>query len=61
MVAYFEVDERGNTRLLSFNATRDAGYNRKLREMLESVRYRPATRANGTTVKDTVPFYADAP
>lgn len=61
LVAQFEVDERGNARLLAFNPTRDSGYNRKIREMLGEIRFRPATRADGTAVKDTAYITAEAP
>jgi periplasmic protein TonB len=61
LVAQFEVDERGNARLIAFNPTRDSGYNRKIREMLGEVRFRPATRADGTAVKDTAYITAEAP
>lgn len=60
LVAQFEVDERGNARLLSFNPTSDRAYNRKVREMLEAVRFKPATRADGTAVKDTAYLRAEA-
>ncbi|MEX2181840.1 MAG: hypothetical protein WD771_07340 [Gemmatimonadaceae bacterium] len=61
MVASFEVDERGQARLLGFNPSRDAGYNRKIREMLAEVRFRPATRPDGTPVRDTAFITAEAP
>ena len=61
MIATFEVDERGNARLLGFNPSRDSGYNRKIREMLAEVRFRPATRADGTPVRDTTWITAEAP
>ena len=61
LVASFEVDERGNARLISFNPSRDSGYNRKIREMLSEVRFRPATRADGTPVRDTAFITAEAP
>jgi protein TonB len=61
LVAQFEVDERGNARLLGFNPSRDSGYNRKLREMLGEIRFRPATRADGTPVRDTTLWIAEAP
>ena len=51
MVAQFEVDERGNAQLIGFNPSRDRGYNAKIREVLSEVRFRPATRADGTPVK----------
>lgn len=61
MVAQFEVDERGNARLIGFNPSRDRGYNAKIREMLAEVRFRPATRADGTAVRDTATITAEAP
>ena len=61
LVAQFEVDERGNAKLISFNPSRDASYNRKIREMLAEVRFRPAVRGDGTPVKDTAFITAEAP
>ncbi|MEA3247961.1 MAG: hypothetical protein U9Q74_17575, partial [Gemmatimonadota bacterium] len=61
LVAVFEVDERGNAKLLHFNETRDSDYNRKIRAMLDEVRFRPAVRADGTPVKDTTSITASAP
>ena len=51
LVARFEVDEKGRARLLGFNPTPDRDYNRKLREALERLRWRPAVRADGTPVR----------
>lgn len=50
MVAEFEVDSLGKARLLSFNPSRDAAYNRRIREMLLEIRFRPAVRADGRPV-----------
>ncbi|MBM3906956.1 MAG: hypothetical protein FJ363_02645 [Gemmatimonadetes bacterium] len=61
LVAFFDVDERGNTTLLSFNPSKDASYNRKIREMLLEFRFRPAVRADGTPVRDTTWISAEAP
>jgi len=61
LVAFFEVDEKGNARLLSFNESKDNGYNKKIREMLGEVRFRPAVRADGTPVRDTTWISAEAP
>lgn len=61
MVAVFDVDERGNAKLIAFNPTRDGGYNKKIREMLAEVRFRPAVRPDGTPVRDTVSITAEAP
>jgi hypothetical protein len=61
LVAYFDVDEKGNAKLISFNPSRDGGYNKKIREMLAEVRFRPAVRWDGTTVRDTAWITAEAP
>jgi hypothetical protein len=54
LIAYFDVDEKGNAKLLGFNQSRDGDYNRKLRDVLMSLRFRPGVRADGTPVRDTV-------
>lgn len=54
MIAWFDVDERGRATLISFNPSRDGNYNKKLRDMLAETRFRPAVRADGTPVRDTV-------
>ncbi|HYN19412.1 MAG TPA: hypothetical protein VE078_00510 [Thermoanaerobaculia bacterium] len=54
LVAWFDVDEKGTATLLGFNPSRDGGYNRKLRDVLLSLRFRPGVRADGTPVRDTV-------
>lgn len=61
LIAYFDVDEKGNTTLLSFNPSKDANYNKKIREMLLEFRFRPAVRADGTPVRDTTWIAAEAP
>lgn len=61
LVAYFDVDEKGNAKLISFNPSKDGGYNRKIREMLAEVRFRPAVRWDGTPVRDTAWITAEAP
>lgn len=61
LVAFFDVDERGNATLISFNPSKDNGYNKKIREMLGEVRFRPAVRADGTPVRDTTWISAEAP
>jgi protein TonB len=60
MIAYFEVDTTGTARLLSFNPSKDAGYNKRIREMLMEIRFRPAVRVNGMVVKDTAVVTAEA-
>jgi len=61
LVAYFEVDTTGNARLLAFNPSNDGGYNKRIREMLSEIRFRPATRPNGRPVLDTAIVTAEAP
>ncbi len=61
LIAFFDVDERGNTTLISFNPSKDSGYNKKIREMLLEFRFRPAVRADGTPVRDTTWISAEAP
>lgn len=61
LVALFDVDERGNTRLIGFNETSDRGFNRRLREVLADVRFRPATLPDGTPVRDTGRFVIEYP
>jgi len=51
LIAQFEVDSTGEARLLAFNPSRDAGYNRRVREMLMEIRFRPAVTAAGRPVK----------
>ena len=61
MIAWFDVDERGNARLIAFNPSRDGANNKKIRDMLAEVRFRPAVRPDGTPVRDTVSITAEAP
>lgn len=60
MVAYFDVDTLGNATLISFNPSNDRGYNKRVREMLLEMRFRPAVRRNGSPVRDTVMIRAEA-
>jgi hypothetical protein len=61
MTAYFEVDTLGNAKLLAFNPSNDGGYNRRVRDMLSEIRFRPAVRGNGRPVLDTAIVTAEAP
>ena len=60
LTAVFEVDEKGNAKLLHFNESRDGDYNKKIRLMLQEIRFRPATRSDGTPVRDTTSIVAEA-
>jgi hypothetical protein len=62
MSAFFEVDTLGNAKLIGFNLSKDDGYNRRVREMLMEIRFRPAVRAvDGRPVRDTAKITAIAP
>lgn len=61
IVAEFDVDETGRVRGLQFTSTRDRGYDRRLREVLEGYRFRPGTRPDGTPVRMKFQFSIDLP
>lgn len=54
MTAWFAVDANGGATLIAFNPSPDGGYNRRLREALLGLRFRPAVLPDGTAVPDTV-------
>lgn len=54
LTARFDVDSTGRATLLAFTPTPDGDYNRRLRETLLSLRFRPAVRPDGVPVRDTV-------
>lgn len=60
MVAQFEVDTTGEARLIGFNPSRDSGYNRRIREMLLEIRFRPAVTMDGRPVKAIAVVTAEA-
>ena len=51
LIAEFEVDEGGRVLEMKFTETRDGDYNRKLREILRAIRFRPGTKPDGTPVR----------
>ncbi len=51
VVVVFEVDSTGKVMDLQFTPTRDGAYNRKLREALVAIRFRPAVNAQGVPVR----------
>ena len=60
--AYFDVDERGSATLIALQPpARDRDYNRKLLATLQDYRFRPATRWDGTPVRDTVGIGIEVP
>lgn len=53
LIAFFDVDEKGNATLIGFNPSKDGGYNKRLREVLLALRFRPGVRPDGTPIRDT--------
>jgi hypothetical protein len=53
MKAIFDVDEKGNSKLVSFTQTSDVAYNKRVEEVLRAMRFRPGVRADGTPQRDT--------
>ncbi|GLC27608.1 hypothetical protein [Roseisolibacter agri] len=51
LLAIFDVDSTGKVLGFEFTQTRDGGYNRKLREVLNGFRFKPGTRPDGTPVR----------
>ncbi|HXF24337.1 MAG TPA: hypothetical protein VN602_07440 [Gemmatimonadaceae bacterium] len=54
LTAWFDVDSTGKATLLRFTPTPDRGYNDRVRETLLALRFRPAVRADGVAIRDTV-------
>lgn len=54
LTAWFDVDSTGKATLLRFTPTPDRGYNDRIRETLLALRFRPAVRADGSAIRDTV-------
>jgi len=59
LTAWYDVDSTGKSSLIRFTPSPDGGYNRRLRETLLAVRFRPAVRPDGTPVRDTVDIRFD--
>jgi hypothetical protein len=59
LVAQFDVDSSGRVLSVDFNETRDGGYNRKLREQLGRIRFRPAVKRDGTPIRATAQIEYD--
>ncbi len=51
MIAEFDIDEMGRVVSFTFTETKDGGYNRKIREVLRSIRFRPGSRPDGTPIR----------
>jgi hypothetical protein len=59
LIAMFEIDARGASRILSLTPTRDGDFNRRIRGELLEIRWRPALLPDGTAVTDTVQVALD--
>ena len=59
LVAQFDVDSSGRVLSVDFNETRDGGYNKKLREQLGRIRFRPAVKRDGTPIRATAQIEYD--
>jgi periplasmic protein TonB len=51
LIAEFDIDASGKVLGFTFTETRDGGYNRKLRDVLSSIRFRPGSRPDGTPIR----------
>lgn len=51
VIVVFDVDSTGKVMDLQFTPTKDGAYNRKLREALIAIRFRPAVNAQGLPVR----------
>jgi hypothetical protein len=51
VIAEFDVDESGRVVSFTFTETKDGGYNRRLRDVVRSIRFRPGSRPDGTPVR----------
>ncbi|MBL0940179.1 MAG: hypothetical protein IBJ03_14895 [Gemmatimonadaceae bacterium] len=51
IVVIFDVDSTGRVLDLQFQPTKDGNYNRKLREALAAIRFRPAVNAQGIPIR----------
>ncbi|HKO16049.1 MAG TPA: hypothetical protein VJU87_07405 [Gemmatimonadaceae bacterium] len=59
LIAEYDVDETGRILSFDFTPTKNGGYNKELRDVLRSVRFRPGTRPDGTPVRMKVQISYD--
>jgi protein TonB len=50
-IAEFDVDSTGRVLTFDFTRTRDGDYNKRIAEVLRSMRFRPGTRPDGTPLR----------
>jgi len=51
LVAEYDIDETGKVVDWTFTPTKDGGYNKRLREVLGSFKFRPGTKPDGTPIR----------
>ncbi len=51
LVAEFDIDSTGKVMGFNFTHTRDGGYNKRLEEVLNSFKFRPGTKPDGTPIR----------
>lgn len=56
IVAEFDVDSTGRVLSVTFTPTADGGYNKRLRELFAEMKWRPATKPDGTPVRAKATF-----
>jgi protein TonB len=61
VIAEFDVDEKGKVLGMTFTGTNDRGYNRRLRDVLNTFRFRPGHRPDGTPVRMKAQVSIDLP
>jgi protein TonB len=56
VIAIFDVDEKGRVVDFKFTPTKDGDYNRKLRDMFRTFKFRPATTLDGVPMRAKYPW-----
>ena len=51
LIAEYDIDEKGNIVEMHFTETRDGDYNKRLREVLKSFKFRPGTTPDGKPIR----------
>ena len=53
LIALFDVDEKGRVLKFEFNESKDRDYNRKVKAVLATIRFRPGTTPDGRAIRST--------
>ena len=59
LIANYDVDEKGKVLGMKFTPTKDGGYNRKLEDVLNGVKWKPGTTMDGTPIRATAQLTYD--